>query len=235
MYGFHFTLLTDHNPLTSLKGLKDTGGRIARWMLYLQQLDFVVKYKPGRANSNADALSRAVNVIGSPSTQPTFGLENIQEAQEKDDFLATVIEELKLKKVVTGLNKQSHRLFIRDDGTLCRWFRENRLAHARVQVLIPSSLQDRVLKQLHDFSGHCGVKNTLEKLKERFYWPGYEAAVEEYVKSCRQCQTRKSPNPKTAAPIGTIQSSRPFEWVSWDITGPLPETEKGNRYILVVT
>ena len=29
LYGFQFTLLTDHNPLTSLKGLKDTGGRLA--------------------------------------------------------------------------------------------------------------------------------------------------------------------------------------------------------------
>ena len=32
LYGFKFTLVTDHNPLTSLKDLKDTGGRLARWM-----------------------------------------------------------------------------------------------------------------------------------------------------------------------------------------------------------
>ena len=30
LYGFHFTLVTDHNPLTSLRGLKDIGGRLAR-------------------------------------------------------------------------------------------------------------------------------------------------------------------------------------------------------------
>ena len=29
LYGFKFTLITDHNPLTSLKDLKDTGGRLA--------------------------------------------------------------------------------------------------------------------------------------------------------------------------------------------------------------
>ena len=27
LYGFSFKLITDHNPLTSLKGLKDVGGR----------------------------------------------------------------------------------------------------------------------------------------------------------------------------------------------------------------
>lgn len=41
LYGFQFTLITDHNPLTSLKDLKDTGGRLARWILYLQQFDFI--------------------------------------------------------------------------------------------------------------------------------------------------------------------------------------------------
>ena len=26
LYGFPFTVITDHNPLTAFKGLKDTGG-----------------------------------------------------------------------------------------------------------------------------------------------------------------------------------------------------------------
>lgn len=30
--GFPFTLITDHNPLVSLKGLKDIGGRLSRWI-----------------------------------------------------------------------------------------------------------------------------------------------------------------------------------------------------------
>ena len=35
LYGFSFTVVTDHNPLTSLKGIKDTGGRITRWLMFL--------------------------------------------------------------------------------------------------------------------------------------------------------------------------------------------------------
>ena len=133
------------------------------------------------------------------------------------------------------LGKQANRLFIRNDGVLCRHFKEHSKALPRSQVLIPCHLRGIVLEQLHDNCGHCGVMKTLGKIKERFYWPGYESAVEEYVRACRQCQTRKSPNPKTVAPIGEIKTSRPFEWVSWDITGPLPETDKGNRYIVVIT
>ncbi|KAL5515023.1 hypothetical protein EMCRGX_G000132 [Ephydatia muelleri] len=53
-----FILLTDHNPLTSLRGLKDTGGRLTRWLLFLQQYDITIKYRAGRSNGNADAMSR---------------------------------------------------------------------------------------------------------------------------------------------------------------------------------
>ena len=34
------------------------GGRLARWMLFLQQFSFQIKYKPGKVNGDADALSR---------------------------------------------------------------------------------------------------------------------------------------------------------------------------------
>ena len=30
VYGFPCKLITDHNPLTSLKGIKDVGGRLTR-------------------------------------------------------------------------------------------------------------------------------------------------------------------------------------------------------------
>ena len=58
LYGFSFTLITDHNPLTALKGLKDVGGWLARWMIFLQQFQMKIEYKPGKAHTNADALSQ---------------------------------------------------------------------------------------------------------------------------------------------------------------------------------
>ena len=39
VYGFPCKLITDHNPRMSLKGLKDIGGRLTRWLLSLQQFD----------------------------------------------------------------------------------------------------------------------------------------------------------------------------------------------------
>ena len=52
LYDFSFKLITDHNPLTSLRGIKDTGGRLTRSLLFLQQFNFTVEYKKGTSHSN---------------------------------------------------------------------------------------------------------------------------------------------------------------------------------------
>ena len=56
--GHEFVLQTDHQPLVHLINLRDVGGRITRWSMFLQQFSFTVKHKAGRLNGNADGLSR---------------------------------------------------------------------------------------------------------------------------------------------------------------------------------
>ena len=63
LLGRHFTLLTDHKPLTYLFGEHRpvplmASARIQCWALTLAAHDYSVKYKRGQDNSNADALSR---------------------------------------------------------------------------------------------------------------------------------------------------------------------------------
>ena len=53
LYGFKFKLVTDHNPLVSLTGLKDVGGRLVRWMLYFQQFDYFFEHRPDKKHANA--------------------------------------------------------------------------------------------------------------------------------------------------------------------------------------
>jgi hypothetical protein len=53
-----FTIVTDHSALKWLKTSKIPRGRRARWVMDLQQYDFNIKHRAGKANANADALSR---------------------------------------------------------------------------------------------------------------------------------------------------------------------------------
>ena len=54
LYGLKFKLITDHNPLVSLKDLKDVGGRLVPMMLYFQQFDYSFEHRPGKNHANVD-------------------------------------------------------------------------------------------------------------------------------------------------------------------------------------
>ena len=58
LLGKAFEVVTDHQSLTWLQGLKEPKRRLARWVLTLQEYEFVVKHRPGKLHSNADTLSR---------------------------------------------------------------------------------------------------------------------------------------------------------------------------------
>ncbi|KAA8490790.1 Transposon Ty3-I Gag-Pol polyprotein [Porphyridium purpureum] len=65
LYGKRFVLMTDHSALSWLMRQKEPQGRIARWILKVQDFDFQVQHHPGKANTVADALSRpAVRMNG---------------------------------------------------------------------------------------------------------------------------------------------------------------------------
>ncbi|KAJ8365058.1 hypothetical protein SKAU_G00138890 [Synaphobranchus kaupii] len=44
------------------------------------------------------------------------------------------------------------------------------------------------LAHTHLLGAHLGLEKTLERIKTRFYWPGVKKAVEDYCRSCPDCQ-----------------------------------------------
>jgi hypothetical protein len=57
--------------------------------------------------------------------------------------------------------------------------------------------------------------------------------IEEYVTKCKICQINKVLGPQREVPMEiTTTANQPFEKCYLDIVGPLPETQKRNKYIL---
>lgn len=71
LLGRQFKLVTDHKALTWLHSMEPKG-RLARWIMDLQEFQFTTEHKPGRQHTNADALSRLMtqNVLEQETTQP---------------------------------------------------------------------------------------------------------------------------------------------------------------------
>uniref|UniRef100_A0A0A9XBE2 RNA-directed DNA polymerase n=1 Tax=Lygus hesperus TaxID=30085 RepID=A0A0A9XBE2_LYGHE len=89
LYGRKFTLETDHQPLQWLHSLKEPNSKLFRWKLRLEEFNFEIKYKKGKHNANADALSRIeINTkefIESPEeTSPSMIVNLDQEPENLD-------------------------------------------------------------------------------------------------------------------------------------------------------
>ena len=105
-----------------------------------------------------------------------------------------------------------------------------------LQLVVPQSLEDVVMKAVHSDAsgGHLGVERSLDKLRKRYYWPFMTASVTNFCNSCDVCARRKSPVPANHAPLVQDQPSFPLERVAIDIMGPLPQSNRGNKYLVVV-
>ena len=66
------------------------------------------------------------------------------------------------------------------------------------QLVLPVSEREEALHGLHDQVGHFGREQTLELLRERFFWPRMADNVAEKVKTCEACVKRKARAPPKA-------------------------------------
>ena len=83
----------------------------------------------------------------------------------------------------------------------------------KLQLVLPEKYYDQVLTGLHDNVGHLGRDKTLSLVRERFYWPNMSKFVEQKIKNCWKCTTRKSPT-NIRAPLVSITTSQPLKPVT---------------------
>ena len=135
-----------------------------------------------------------------------------------------------------SLWSQWNRLFVKN-GILYREWKVVGTDLSQFQVVIPLKERRTVLRYCHDHksSGHLGMKKTLGKVREKFYWPSLQNDVRAYVAGCEKCLMRKAPSRLKKAPMQIMHSGITMERIATDILGELPETDEGNRYILVIS
>ena len=175
--------------------------------------------------------------------------EELQKEQRCDPILSPVIYWLEsgqgrpkweqissLSPELKGYWAQFERLILKERILYCKWEAATLRQEQTLKLVIPKSLQEKVLLLLHDSvtAGHLGVKKTLQRVKQRYYWCGSSRDVKAWCRNCPKCSSRRKPQKRFQALLQVYNVGAPLERLAIDVLGPLPETDQGNRYILVV-
>jgi len=99
------------------------------------------------------------------------------------------------------------RLLRPHDGALQRkWEVTDGLVTSWLYV-IPKQLKATVLSSMHNHPsvGHFGVKKTLSRFCQRFYWVAMRNDVSEWCKSCHVCGARHGPLERHRSPSSCIR------------------------------
>jgi hypothetical protein len=89
-------------------------------------------------------------------------------------------------------------------------------------IYVPASLRSAIMQWYHTTLQHPGIKRMQATLRESFYWPGMDAAVEALVRACATCQKCKLTAVKKYGkiPLPTNTKLAAWEEVHVDLIGP---------------
>ena len=99
-------------------------------------------------------------------------------------------------------------------------------------LAVPSQFRADILDSIHKHpsGGHFGVNKTVNKVWQKYYWPGLYQDVVNYIEQCGGCRMHKGKALK--ATLQSIPCTAPWQDLTCDILGPFHMTLSGNKYIL---
>ena len=170
-------------------------------------------------------------------------VESIANSQKQDSSLTTIREWLE-----SGKFPSEGKLFLSPPKAKYYWLNKDMFKlyksiiyranpkRENCQMVIPDSLRKEVMTLCHKIpmSGHQGIDRTLERTKRTFYWHGMTKDIYKFVATCPECNRNKKANKTPRWELTPFHAGFPMERVHLDFLGPLPKTEKGNQFVLMI-
>nr|XP_037290929.1 uncharacterized protein K02A2.6-like [Rhipicephalus microplus] len=242
LFGRPFQIQTDHKPLLGLftsdrQTPQMLSLRMLRWSIFLNGYQHTLLHRAGRHLGHADGLSRLplqhqchddpspaeVVMLLDALPEPPLHAADIPTHCAKDRTLSRVLNWVwkgwprgSMGPEFSAFTSRQHELTAHKGCLL--W---------SDRVVIPQKLRFRVLEALH--SGHPGIIRMKALARSYVWWPGMDAAIEEWVRCCSSCQETRPELPR--APVHPWEASRnPWSRLHMDFAGPF----QGQTFLIVV-
>ena len=181
----------------------------------LQEYQFTIVHRPGHRHNNADALSRVpcqqcgrsdatpVETITSANTTGGLSMDEMRQLQLDDNTIRPFLRAKETNEKPTDsyvkaqsieyrrISQQWDQLAIQD-GVLWQHLIHPRLDQSWVQLVAPKQIRYSRGTSPGDRKWASSTRKTLDRLKERFDWPGHFSDVHNWCESCVSCATRKT-------------------------------------------
>ncbi|XP_023212871.1 uncharacterized protein LOC111615673 [Centruroides sculpturatus] len=99
-------------------------------------------------------------------------------------------------------------------------------------LCVGDTMQIPLIEHYHEMGGHSGAEKTLKKMRGKYFFPNMKRKIKHFINRCEICQkfnrtTHKVPIQEVTHP------NEPMQVIAVDVIGPVPESRRGNRYIIV--
>ncbi|KAG8498147.1 hypothetical protein CXB51_006626 [Gossypium anomalum] len=143
-----FVIHSDHEALKHIKGQHKLNKRHAKWIEYLESFPYVIKYKKGKENVVADALSRRYTLLSYLDSK-LLGFFYLKKLYVNDNNFGNIF---------AACENGSFEKFYRYEGFL---FKEGKLC------ILQGSIRDLLMQEAHSggLMGHFGISKTLSTLQ----------------------------------------------------------------------
>ena len=197
-----------------------------KWLSKIIGFDFEIRYKPGRENRVADALSRVTTTeeigVAALTFHKFLDFDKVREEVDKDVRLAKI-----RKGIEEGLDEWP--MYSLQNGQLLY---KERLVLPKGSTLIPP-----LLNEYHSslVGGHSRFLRTYKRMAGDIYWEGMKKDIKCWVDECSVCQQKKY---QALSPTGLLQPFPiPFQiWddLTMDFIEGMPKSEGFDAILVVV-
>ena len=221
-----------------------------KWERFTDEVDYVVPLSvraisTGEASLEIDEKRTASCDKGNTGRWLLqYSFSDVEDQQKSDTDLADIRQWL-----AQGITPNEAELAILSPAAKHWWLFRDQLSIARgvlyftprgeqcqKVIVAPKNLQKFILENCHDSptAGHMGIIKTLVNVKHYATWYQMQQAVTNYVRGCETCNKQKTGNRRAKAAQTSYHVGSPMERVHIDILGPISESDRGNRYVLVM-